>query len=129
MAKFIRSIVEGRSTSLYGKDTLNGESRDHFGVDFSQSGTVNVVAVAIGIVSRSYTSYSYGECVRIIHQVDGKQWESLHAHMRSGSRKVKDGDKVKQGELLGIMGNTSILNSISPLGNLIKDTCLIHLNI
>lgn len=106
MTKFIRPVTEGRITSLYGKDTLNGESRDHFGVDFAQSGTVHVMAVAAGIVSRSYTSSSYGECVRIIHQIDGKQWESLYAHMRSGSRKVKDGDRVKQGEVLGIMGNT-----------------------
>ena len=35
---------------------------------------------------------------------DGTQ--TVYAHMAPGSRKVKTGDNVKQGQVLGIVGNT-----------------------
>lgn len=104
--KFIYPVDDARITTHYGKDILNGEERQHFGVDFAKQGEVKIKAVADGIVSKSYTSTSYGECIRIIHNIDGKQWESLYAHMRAGSRRFCDGERVKQGEVVGIMGNT-----------------------
>jgi hypothetical protein len=103
--KFIKPC-EGKITSYYGKDILNGQERIHFGIDLAQLGKVEIKAVADGVVSRSYLSTSYGECIRIIHSIEGEQWESLYAHMKTGSRKFNDGDSVKQGEVIGIMGNT-----------------------
>jgi hypothetical protein len=97
---------EGRITSSFGSDILNGQVRQHFGVDFAQKGNVPIHASEGGIVSLSYLSKSYGECVRIVHKIKGKTYETLYAHMQTGSRKVKTGDKVKQGQLLGYMGNT-----------------------
>lgn len=46
---------------------------------------------------------SYGEYIVINHH-DGTM--TLYAHMKSGSRKVSVGDKVKQGQVIGIVGNT-----------------------
>ena len=46
---------------------------------------------------------SYGEYVLIMHN-DGTQ--TLYAHMKAGSRTVKTGDTVKQGQVIGIVGNT-----------------------
>ena len=46
---------------------------------------------------------SYGEYVIINHH-DGTM--TLYAHMKPGSRKVSVGDKVKQGQVIGIVGNT-----------------------
>ena len=46
---------------------------------------------------------SYGEYVLIMHN-DGTQ--TLYAHMKPGSRTVKVGDSVKQGQVIGIVGNT-----------------------
>ncbi|MGM8215185.1 M23 family metallopeptidase [Bacillaceae bacterium W0354] len=78
----------------------------HHGTDFAQSGYHEIVAVADGTVSRSYRSTSYGEVVFIVHNINGQTWESVYAHMRTGSRRVKQGDKVKQGQVIGVMGNT-----------------------
>ncbi|MBM7585860.1 murein DD-endopeptidase MepM/ murein hydrolase activator NlpD [Bacillus pakistanensis] len=97
---------EGRVTSNFGYDILNGVARNHHGVDFAQGGTVKILAAAAGRVSKSYRSTSYGEVVFIVHEIGGQIYETVYAHMRSGSRKVGAGERVKQGEMLGYMGNT-----------------------
>lgn len=78
----------------------------HFGVDFAQNGTNLITASADGTVTRSYYSTSYGECIMILHEVNGQVYETVYAHLRSGSRNVKVGDYVKKGQVIGIMGNT-----------------------
>ncbi len=93
---------EGRVSSAY----RTSQRPDHYGVDFAQSGMVSIVAAAEGTVSRSYISTSYGEVIFLVHHIEGQIWETVYAHMRSGSRKVKQGDYVKQGEHVGDMGNT-----------------------
>nr|MBS9407609.1 M23 family metallopeptidase [Streptococcus oralis] len=42
----------------------------------------------------------------IVHTINGVTWETVYAHMRSGSRTVKQGDYVTQGQTIGVMGNT-----------------------
>lgn len=79
---------------------------NHNGVDFAQPGTHEIKAVADGFVTRSYRSDSYGEVVFIQHNINGQTWESVYAHMRSGSRRVVPGQTVTQGQVLGLMGNT-----------------------
>lgn len=79
---------------------------DHHGVDFADPGMHEIYAAAAGIVSRSYLSESYGECIMIVHTINGQTWETVYAHLRSGSRKVVVGSNVKQGQVIGIMGNT-----------------------
>ncbi|MBM7717195.1 murein DD-endopeptidase MepM/ murein hydrolase activator NlpD [Bacillus thermophilus] len=80
--------------------------RDHHGLDIADPGTHQVFAAADGTVSRSYRSASYGECVMIVHSINGQTWETVYAHMRAGSRRVSVGQKVKRGQIIGIMGNT-----------------------
>lgn len=80
--------------------------KNHNGVDFAQSGYHEIRAIADGTVTKSYRSPSYGEVVFIKHAIDGQVWESVYAHMREGSRTVRADREVKQGQVLGIMGNT-----------------------
>ncbi|WP_257151737.1 M23 family metallopeptidase, partial [Bacillus pseudomycoides] len=101
MAKFIYPTDTTRVTSGF-----RGSRPDHHGVDFAESGNHPIYAVASGQVSRSYLSSSYGECIMIVHNMDGVIWETVYAHMRSSSRTVKEGDYVTQGQTIGVMGNT-----------------------
>jgi murein DD-endopeptidase MepM/ murein hydrolase activator NlpD len=103
--KFLQP-VPGKVTSLFGKDVLNGVERQHWGIDWAVKGEIPIHAAADGTVSRSYLSTSYGECIFILHSIDGQVWETVYAHMRTGSRKFCEGDKVKQGQALGLMGST-----------------------
>ena len=89
----------------YISNGFNGINK-HFGVDFAQNGTHTIYASASGTVTRSYHSNSYGECIMIVHQLEGETYETVYAHLKSGSRKVKVGDSVKMGQAIGIMGST-----------------------
>lgn len=83
----------------------------HTGVDVNISVKgKNVVAVKDGTVVKSLalkrangTYKSYGEYIVINHH-DGTM--TLYAHMLEGSRKVFNGDKVSQGQVIGTVGNT-----------------------
>jgi hypothetical protein len=82
------------------------ERPDHNGVDFAESGTHPIFASASGIVSKSYVSSSFGEVVFIKHVINGIDYETIYAHMQTGSRTVTEGDSVEQGQTIGIMGST-----------------------
>ncbi|WP_244404819.1 M23 family metallopeptidase [Saccharococcus caldoxylosilyticus] len=70
----------------------------------AKSGDVPVVAAASGTVSKSYYSDSYGNVVFIRHTINGTQYETVYAHLRS--RAVSEGQTVSQGQFIGYMGNT-----------------------
>lgn len=101
MATFIFPTVKRVTSHFRTKNRPN-----HHGTDFAQSGYHEIKAAAAGKVVKSYTSSSYGECIIIRHTINGQTWETLYAHMRKGSRRVKVGDTVKQGQVIGVMGNT-----------------------
>jgi len=80
---------------------------NHHGVDIAKNGTVPIVAAADGTVTQSNYSSSYGEFVMIVHKDEnGQNWETVYAHMRRGSREVQVGQRVRQGQRIGYMGNT-----------------------
>lgn len=80
--------------------------RAHEGLDIAKAGTVPIKAAASGTVSKSYVSATYGEVIFIVHNINGKTYETVYGHMRKGSRRFNVGDKVAQGTQIGLMGNT-----------------------
>ncbi|MCA1064651.1 peptidoglycan DD-metalloendopeptidase family protein (plasmid) [Rossellomorea sp. AcN35-11] len=100
----ITAPTAGRITTDFGPDTLNGSSRYHYGIDIAKSGTVPIVSVADGVISDSRFSSSYGNLVKVKHNIEGKQWESLYGHMRGPGPAV--GTTVSKGQQIGLMGNT-----------------------
>ncbi|WP_379968654.1 murein hydrolase activator EnvC family protein [Ectobacillus sp. sgz5001026] len=76
----------------------------HYGVDIAGSGTIPIVAAADGVVIQSYLSSSYGNVVFLAHSINGKTYTTVYAHMQN--RMVSEGQVVKQGQQLGIMGST-----------------------
>src|SRR5690625_4557279 len=102
MATFIWPSNTRRVTSKF----RTASRPNHNGVDIAESGTRPIYAIAAGEVTRSYYSTSYGECIMIKHSINGQTWESVYAHMRSGSRKVRVGQRVNKGQTIGTMGNT-----------------------
>lgn len=77
----------------------------HGGVDIANSAEdVPIVASASGTVIRSYYSSSYGNAVFISHNINGKVYTTVYAHM--DSRLVSSGQAVTKGQQIGYMGNT-----------------------
>ncbi|MFY0520563.1 peptidoglycan DD-metalloendopeptidase family protein [Lysinibacillus sp. UGB7] len=84
----------------------------HYGVDIGANGRSNVpiVSVADGVVSYVGPLSTYGNIVRVQHNIDGFVFETLYAHL--ATYKVKKGQTVKKGQQIAIMGNTG--NSTGP---------------
>ena len=98
--------VSRRITSPMGSRNtgIAGASTNHKGVDIGGVGyTTNVVATKAGVVMTATRSSSYGNYVVIYH---GAGNTTLYAHM--SSLKVKEGDKVSQGDVIGVTGSTGI---------------------
>lgn len=54
----------------------------------------------------------FGYYVKITHNINGQFYSSLYAHLVKGSMKVKQGDKVKAGDLLGTMGTSGMSTGV-----------------
>lgn len=98
---FIRP-ADGYLSSGFGYRSFDNE--EHWGVDIVKKGNVPIVSVADGVVIRAYKSSSYGNVVFITHNINGKVFTSVYAHMNS--YKVSSGQTVSKGQQIGTMGNT-----------------------
>lgn len=89
--------VDGVITAGY------GDGRGHKGIDFAAEAGTEVYAAADGTVSEtgSYWNGGYGNSVTIDHRID---METVYAHLQDVT--VKEGDKVKKGDLIGHAGST-----------------------
>ncbi|GLO68312.1 MULTISPECIES: peptidoglycan DD-metalloendopeptidase family protein [Oceanobacillus] len=91
----------GVVTSRYG----NRNGGFHYGIDLGGTeGVSPIVAAANGTVSRAYYSDSYGHVVFIKHNINGKAYETIYAHLYGYF--VSEGQKVNKGEQIGLLGNT-----------------------
>jgi murein DD-endopeptidase MepM/ murein hydrolase activator NlpD len=81
----------------------------HKGVDFVPGGGTPIYAIADGIAAVAGEDYSgYGNHVIIQHDLGGVDVESLYAHMISGSSPIVQGQEIKVGDFLGLVGDTGV---------------------
>jgi len=85
-----------------------GCSSYHEGVDFDAGYGAPVHAIAAGVVTGTNNpGYSaLGVHVQIQHLIDGKSVTSVYGHMQAGSVRLKVGDVVSVGQVIGLVGNT-----------------------
>jgi LysM repeat protein len=88
--------ADGEITDTFG--TRNGT---HMGIDIAAELSTPIYAVDGGVVSKSYYSDTYGHVVFIKHHND---YETVYAHLHK--RNVNEGENVRQGTQIGVMGNT-----------------------
>lgn len=95
--------VEGILTGSYGKRRVfNGQKRNpHSGMDIAANKGVPVKAAAAGKVIETGDFFFSGNMVYLNH---GQGLISLYAHL--DTIKVKKGDVIKQGDILGTVGET-----------------------
>jgi murein DD-endopeptidase MepM/ murein hydrolase activator NlpD len=80
----------------------------HNGTDFETGDLAPVYATAAGTVTQSGIFGDLGEAVTISHDVNGYKFTSVYGHMTMGSLKVNVGDRITEGELVGLTGSTGI---------------------
>jgi murein DD-endopeptidase MepM/ murein hydrolase activator NlpD len=93
-----------RMASGYGYriDPIYKTRRMHTGMDFTAKAGTDIYATGDGVIEVVETSgWGYGKSIVINH---GYGYRTRYAHL--SSFKVKQGQKVKRGELIGLIGNT-----------------------
>jgi murein DD-endopeptidase MepM/ murein hydrolase activator NlpD len=93
-----------RIGSLFGyrTDPFYKVTKFHEGIDFAAAVGTPIYATGDGVVSEAeYNSGGYGNKIIINH---GYSYETVYAHL--SKIKVKKGQRVKRGEIIGLMGNT-----------------------
>ena len=95
-------------TSRYGTRTLNGKTENHGGYDMVGIGSTDIVAVEGGTVvqsrivtDKSNLTWQWGNYV-CIKTASGQ----YHYYCHMASRAVSQGQTVRMGDKLGVMGNT-----------------------
>ena len=91
-------------TSNYGtrKHPTTGIVKKHTGIDIAGTHHTEILAVADGEVTFAGVQNGFGNCIEIKHIVNGETIYSFYAHLSKIN--VKSGDKVKQGEVIGLEG-------------------------
>ncbi len=93
----------GRVTSPYGRriHPLFGIEHFHTGIDIANDIGTKIYATADGVVKYTGWMEGYGKAVVIEHKFG---YKTVYAHL--SVIKVKQGQKVSRGDVIGLMGNT-----------------------
>ena len=103
MIPSIRPVEEGYLNSTFGYriDPIDNVKRFHQGQDITVKTGTPIYAPADGIVKRAYYAGGFGNHIKLQH---GAGYTTLFAHL--SKIKVKHGQKVKRGDIIGLTGNT-----------------------
>lgn len=96
--KYLRTMASGYGTRI---DPVYGTMKFHEGLDFSAPPGTPVYATADGTVQSAGWSGAYGNLIEIAH---GYNYQTRYAHL--SKIKVRPGQTVKRGDLIGEVGNT-----------------------
>ncbi|KZN56254.1 M23 family metallopeptidase [Pseudoalteromonas luteoviolacea] len=96
-----------RLSSTFGhrKHPILGFTRLHKGLDFAATVGTPVFAAGDGKILKANWGGSFGNRVTIKH---ANGYQTLYAHLRSFAKGLKAGHIVKQGEVIGYLGNTGL---------------------
>ena len=102
----LRTPVDGaRLSSRYGrrKHPILGYTKMHKGVDFAAPKGTPIYAAGNGTVEVAGRNGGYGKYVRIRHN---GSYSTAYAHMKGFAKDIRRGKRVKQGQVIGYVGNT-----------------------
>ena len=100
-------INGARLSSSFGmrKHPILGYNRMHQGTDFAARSGTPIMASGSGTVTRARWCGGGGNCVKIKHN---STYETIYAHMKAFAKGIREGKKVKQGQIIGYVGSTGM---------------------
>jgi murein DD-endopeptidase MepM/ murein hydrolase activator NlpD len=98
-------INGARLSSAFGmrKHPIDGFNKMHRGTDFAAPMGTPIMASGDGIITRARWCGGGGNCIKIKHN---STYQTVYAHMKSFARGIKEGLRVKQGQIIGYVGST-----------------------
>ena len=100
-------INGARLSSSFGmrKHPILGYNKMHRGTDFAAPSGTPIMASGSGTVTRARWCGGGGNCVKIKHN---STYETIYAHMKAFAKGIKEGRKVRQGQIIGYVGSTGL---------------------
>ena len=100
-------INGARLSSSFGmrKHPIRGYNKMHRGTDFAAPSGTPIMASGSGTVTRARWCGGGGNCVKIKHN---STYETIYAHMKAFAKGIKEGRKVRQGQIIGYVGSTGL---------------------
>jgi len=98
-------INGARLSSSFGmrKHPIDGFNKMHRGTDFAAPMGTPIMASGSGLITRARWCGGGGNCIKIKHN---STYETIYAHMKNFARGIKEGIRVKQGQIIGYVGST-----------------------
>tara|TARA_B100000767_G_scaffold91472_1_gene87912 strand:+ start:59 stop:1363 length:1305 start_codon:yes stop_codon:yes gene_type:complete len=104
-------INGARLSSAFGmrKHPIDGYNKMHKGTDFAAPMGTPIMASGDGVITKAKWCGGGGNCIKIKHN---SIYQTIYAHMRNFATGIKEGMRVKQGQIIGYVGSTG--NSTGP---------------
>ena len=102
----MKTPVNGaRLSSSFGrrKHPIDGFNKMHRGTDFAAPSGTPIMASGDGIITRARWCGGGGNCIKIKHN---STYQTIYAHMKNFARGIREGLRVKQGQIIGYVGST-----------------------
>ena len=98
-------INGARLSSPFGmrKHPIDGFNKMHRGTDFAAPMGTPIMASGDGIIKKAGWCGGGGNCIVIKHN---SVYQTVYAHMSKFASKIKNGVRVKQGQVIGYVGST-----------------------
>jgi len=98
-------INGARLSSAFGmrKHPIDGFNKMHRGTDFAAPMGTPIMASGSGIITRARWCGGGGNCIKIKHNTT---YETIYAHMKNFAKGIKEGIRIKQGQIIGYVGST-----------------------
>ena len=98
-------INGARLSSAFGmrKHPIDGFNKMHQGTDFAAPSGTPIMASGSGVILRARWCGGGGNCIKIKHN---STYQTIYAHLKSFARGIKEGKRVKQGQIIGYVGST-----------------------
>ena len=100
-------INGARLSSSFGmrKHPILGFNKMHKGTDFAAPEGTPIMASGDGKVVRARWCGGGGNCIKINHN---STYSTVYAHLKNFGRGIKEGVRVKQGQIIGYVGSTGM---------------------
>lgn len=102
----MRTPINGaRLSSGYGqrKHPILGYTKMHKGIDFAAPRGTPIFAAGNGTIAKIGRNGGYGNYIMIRHN---DSYDTAYAHMKGFAKGLKQGSRVKQGDVIGYVGTT-----------------------
>ena len=100
-------INGARLSSNFGvrKHPILGYNKMHRGTDFAAPEGTPIMASGDGKIIRARWCGGGGNCIKIRHN---STYSTVYAHLKNFSRGIREGARVKQGQIIGYVGSTGM---------------------